>query len=146
MRQRRLPTPLASKSSKAISTPVNAVGGYASGVGRRWIGLFWRAAFEPGRIFFVHAEEIDQVFDAEVGECRDTILPDAVNPDDVILNLHFDDDIAQQIFIFTKILCDLGNGGNVMDFIDVGGHAARADIADAGVQFHGSNSSSRWAG
>lgn len=48
---------------------------YASGMGRRWIGLFWRPAFEPGRIFFVHAEEIDQVFDAEVGECRDTILP-----------------------------------------------------------------------
>lgn len=115
-------------------------------MGRRWIGLFWRPAFEPGRAFFVHPEEIDQVFDAEVGERLDTILPDAVDPDDAILDLHFDGDIAQQIFIFTKILRDLSNGGNVVDFIDVGGHAARAKIADADVQFHGSNSSSRWAG
>ena len=103
-------------------------------------------AFEPGRVFFVHAEEIDQVFDTEVGEGLDAILTKAVDPDEAILNLHFDGDIAQQIFIFTKILCDLGNGGNVMDFIDVGGHAAQAEIADAGVQLHGSNSSSRWAG
>ena len=95
---------------------------YASGVGRRWIGLFWQPAFEPGRVFFVHPEEIDQVFDAEVGERLDTILPDAVDPDGAILDLHFDGDIAQQIFIFTKILCDLGNGGDVVDFIDVGGH------------------------
>jgi hypothetical protein len=34
----------------------------------------------------------------------------------------------------------------VMDFIDVGSHAARAEIADAGARFHGSSSSSRWAG
>ena len=94
----------------------------------------------------MYPDELHQVFDAEVGERLDAILPDAVDPDDAILDLHFDGDIAQQIFIFTKILCDLGNGGDVVDFIDVGGHAARAEIVDAGVQFHGSNSSSRWAG
>jgi hypothetical protein len=35
----------------------------------------------------------------------------------------------------------------VMDLVDVRGHAARTEIADTGgVQFQGSNSSSRWAG
>lgn len=75
-------------------------------------------AFEPGRVFFVDAEEIDQVFDTEVGEGLDAILTNAVDPDEAILNLHSDGDIAQQIFIFTKILCDLDNGGDMMDLIE----------------------------
>ena len=34
-----------------------------------------------------------------------------------------------------------------MDLVDVGGHAARTEIADAGgIQFRGSSSSNRWAG
>jgi hypothetical protein len=35
----------------------------------------------------------------------------------------------------------------MMDLVDVGGHAARTEIADAGgIQFQGSSSSNRWAG
>ena len=40
----------------------SAIEPYASNVSRRWIGLFGMPAFEPGQVFFVHAEEIDQVF------------------------------------------------------------------------------------
>jgi hypothetical protein len=50
---------------------------------------------------------------------------------------------ARPIFVFTEVLRDLGDGGDVMDLVDVRGHAARAEIADAGVQFQGSSSSSR---
>jgi hypothetical protein len=51
------------------------------------------------------------------------------------------------ILVFSEILGDLGDGRDVMDLVDVSGHAARTEIADAGgVQFQGSNSSSRWAG
>ncbi len=38
---------------------------YASGVGRGLIGIV--PALEPSRIFFVHPDELDQVFDTEVG-------------------------------------------------------------------------------
>ena len=34
--------------------------------GSRLIGLFWFPGFEPSRIFFVDADELDQVFDSEV--------------------------------------------------------------------------------
>jgi hypothetical protein len=62
------------KATFSVNPPGKRLGAvYASGVGRRWIGLFWQPAFEPGRVFFVHPEEIDQVFDAEVGERLDTI-------------------------------------------------------------------------
>lgn len=40
---------------------------YASGVGRGLIGLFGLPALEPIRMLFVHPDELDQVFDTEVG-------------------------------------------------------------------------------
>ena len=42
-----------------------------------------------------------------------------------------------------EVFRDLGDGGDVMDFVDVCGHAARAENVDAGVQFQGRSSSSR---
>ena len=46
----------------------SAVQSYASGVGRRLIGLFWRPALKQLGAFLVHADEFDQVFDSEVCE------------------------------------------------------------------------------
>jgi hypothetical protein len=45
--------------------------------------------------------------------------------------------------VFTKVLGDLGDGSDVMDCVDVRGHAARAENVDAGVQFQGRSASSR---
>ncbi|WP_404517194.1 hypothetical protein [Bradyrhizobium ottawaense] len=45
--------------------------------------------------------------------------------------------------VVAKVLCDLGDGGDVMDFVDVKVHAARADNDDAGMQFEGRSSSGR---
>lgn len=49
----------------------------------------------------------------------------------------------QPIFVFAEVFRDLGDGGDVMDHVDVRGHAARAKSGDAGVQFQGRSSSSR---
>jgi hypothetical protein len=40
----------------------------ASGIGRSLVGLFQRPALKQSRTFFVHTDELDQVFDSEVGE------------------------------------------------------------------------------
>ncbi len=94
-------------------------------------------------VFFVEPDELDQVFDAKVGERLNTIFADAIDPDQAVLDLHFDGNVAQPVFVFTEVLCDLGDGGDVMNLVDVRGHAARAENADAGVQFQGKSSSSR---
>ena len=116
----------------------------ASGVGRRLIGLFGLPALEPSRIFFVHPDELDQVFDTEVGERLDAIFSDAIDPDDAVLDLHFTGDVPQPVFVLAEVLGDTSNGGDVMNLVDVHGHAARAESAAVGgVQFQGSSSSSR---
>ena len=46
--------------------------------------------------------------------------------------------------IFAELFGNAGDNGDVMDLVDVRGHAAWTKIADAGgVQFQGNNSSSR---
>ena len=81
---------------------------YASGVGRGSIGLFGLPALKPSRIFFVHPDELDQVFDTEVGERLDTVFSDAIDPDDAVLDLHFVGDVPQPVFVFAEVLGDLG--------------------------------------
>ncbi|SIO51629.1 hypothetical protein SAMN05443247_07002 [Bradyrhizobium erythrophlei] len=116
---------------------------YASGVGRRLIGLFWRPALKQLRAFLVHPDEFDQVFDSEVSEGLDAMFSDAIDPDGAVFDLHFIGDVSQPVFVFAKILGNTVDGGNVMNLVDVHGHAARAEIAVAGVQFQGNSSSSR---
>ena len=116
---------------------------YASGVGRRLIGLFWRPALKQLRAFLVHPDEFDQVFDSKVCEGLDAMFSDAIDPDGAVFDLHFVGDVSQPVFIFAEILGNTVDGGNVMNLVDVHGHAAWAEIADADVQFHGKSSSSR---
>ena len=107
------------------------------------MSLFGRPALEQPRTFFVHADEFGQIFDSQVGERLDTIFSDAIDPDDAVLDLHFVGDVPQPVLVFAEVLRDLSNGGDVMNLVDVHGYAALAEIADAGVQFQGSSSSSR---
>lgn len=116
---------------------------YASGVGRGSVGLFWRPALKQLGIFSVHLNELDEAVDAEVSERLDTVFANTIDPDSAVLDLHSIGNVSQPIFIFTEVLRDLGNGGDVMDLVDVGSHAARAEIADARVQFQGRSSFSR---
>ena len=76
-------------------------------------------------VFFVEPDELDQVFDAKVGERLNTIFADAIDPDQAVLDFHFDGNVAQPIFVFTEVLCNLGYDGDVMNLVDVRGHAAR---------------------
>jgi hypothetical protein len=111
--------------------------------GRRLVGSFPLPAREQLGVFFVEPDELDQVFDAKVGGRLNTILAEAIDPDQAVLNLHFDGNVAQSVLVFTEVFCDLGDGGDVMNLVDVRGHAARAENADAGIQFQGRSSSSR---
>ena len=116
---------------------------FVRAVGRRLIGLFWRPALKQLRAFLVHPDEFDQVFDSEVSEGLDAMFSDAIDPDGAVFDLHFIGDVSQPVFVFAKILGNTVDGGNVMNLVDVHGHAARAEIAVAGVQFQGNSSSSR---
>jgi len=73
--------------------------------------------FEPGRIFVVDADELDQVFDSEVCECQDATFSDAIDPDDAILDLHLADNVSQPLFFFAEVLGDTDDGGDVMDLV-----------------------------
>ncbi len=84
---------------------------------------------------------------AEVGERQDAVFSDTVDPDDTVFDFHLAGGVPQPILVFTELLGNAGDSGDVMDLVDVRGHAARTEIADAGgVQLQGNNSSSRWAG
>lgn len=129
--------------------PIAAVDTYSSGVGRRKVFLRRRpqkakSAPEQFRIFLIGPDEIDQVFDAEVGEGLDAVFSDAIDPDDAVFDLHFIGDVPQPVLIFAEVLGDAIDCGDVMNFVDVHGHAARAEIADTGgVQFQGRSSCDR---
>lgn len=100
-----------------------------------------RPASKRFRILFINLNELDETLDAEVGERLNAVFANAKHPNGAVLDLHFVGDISYPIFIFAEVFRDLGDGRDVMDLVDVGGHAARASIADdAGVQFQGSSS------
>ena len=101
----------------------------APGVSRSLIGLFWLRTFEPGRILFVDAGELDQVFDSEVSECLDAVVSGAINPDDAILDLHVTGDVSQPVFVFAEVLGDTRDRGDVMELVDVHIRTARAKSA-----------------
>ena len=87
--------------------------------GSRLIELFWFPGFEPSRVFFVDADELDQVFDSEVCECLDSKFSDAMDPDDAVLELHLTRDVSQPVFVFAEVLGDTGDDFDVMDLVDV---------------------------
>jgi len=88
------------------------------------VGLFQQPAFKQSRTFFVHTDELDQVFDSEAGERLDAIFSDAIDPDDAVVDLHFVGNVPQPVFVFAEVLRDLSNGGDVVNLVDVYGHAA----------------------
>ena len=92
-------------------------------------------------------DEIDQVFDAEVGEGHLAIFVGAIDPDHAVLDIHFHGDVEQPVLVFVEFLGDTAYRFDVVDFVDMPGQAARAELARAcGFQFQGANSSSRCAG
>ena len=100
------------------------------------------------RIGLVDLDKSGEGFDAEVGERHNAVVTRAVDPDQSVLLIHFVGDVPQPVLILAEHFGDAGDGVDMMNLVDRGqGHAAAAAMTDAlGVQFHGSNSSSRWAG
>jgi hypothetical protein len=79
---------------------------------------------EQGGIVFIHLDQLDEVFDAEVGERHDAVFSDPVDPDNPILDFHFIGDVRQPVFAFAEILGDAMDGGDMMDLVDVHDQAA----------------------
>jgi hypothetical protein len=77
-----------------------------------------------------------------------TLSSPAVDPDQAVLLVHFAGDVPQPVLVLAEHFGDAGDGMNMVDLVDrAQGQAATAVIVGAlGVQFHGSNSSSRCAG
>lgn len=44
---------------------------------------------------FVNFYELDESFDAEVGECENAIVPDDIDPDEAVCGIHFESDICE---------------------------------------------------
>lgn len=83
--------------------------------------------------------------DSEVGERHDAVVAYTVDPDQSVLLVHFVGNVPQLLLVLSEHFRDAGYGVDVVDLVDRGqGQAATAAITVAlGVQFHGSNSSSR---
>lgn len=62
-----------------------------------------------------------------------------------VLRLHVDGDISKPIRVLTEISCNERQGPDGVDLVDLHRQAAIA-VVDSARQFHGSGSSSRWAG
>ncbi|MCK1641372.1 hypothetical protein IVA95_28375 [Bradyrhizobium sp. 157] len=59
-------------------------------------------------------DELDEAFDAEVGERLDTVFANAIDPYASVLDLHFIGDALQPVFVFAEVPRNLGDGGEVM--------------------------------
>src|SRR6185437_7117479 len=109
-----------------------------------WVG----GPLEEIRIGLVELDKAGEGFDAKVGERHDAVVARAIDPDQSVLLIHFVGDVPQPVLVLTEHVGDAGDGVDMMNLVDRGqGQAAAAAMTDAlGVQFHGSNWSSRWAG
>ena len=70
----------------------------------------WRiVTLEQRRIILVHLDELDQAFNAEVGERQDAVIADAIDPD-AVLDLHFVGDVVStDPKASPKATCSVGN-------------------------------------
>jgi hypothetical protein len=83
-----------------------------------------RSAPEQSKVFFVDLDKLDEVFNPEVRKRHYAIFADAIDPDDAVLDNHFAGDVVQPVFVFAEVLSDTSDGGDVMNLVDVHGHAA----------------------
>jgi hypothetical protein len=52
------------------------------------------------------------------------VFADAMDPDDAVLDLHFVGDVAQPVLVLAEVPGNAGNGGEVMNLVDVHRQAA----------------------
>lgn len=57
----------------------------------------------------VDFNQLDEVFDSEVGECRHAVVAEAVDPDHPILWVHFIGDVIEPVHAFAEALGGLSS-------------------------------------
>src|SRR3954454_1249060 len=89
-------------------------------------------------------DDLGQVFDAVSGEGGHPVLADPVDPKATVFQEHVDRQIEDPIFVLAEQIGDVADREDGADRRH--GQAAWLRAAEFGRQFHGSNSSIRWAG
>lgn len=51
-------------------------------------------------------DELDEVFDSEVGERLDAVFSDAIDPEAAILGVHFAGDVRRPVLVLAEVLSD----------------------------------------
>lgn len=108
--------------------------------------MFYRSALQQFRIFLIDLDELDEALDAEIGERLNAVFANAKDPNCALLDLHFIGEVAQPIFLFAEVPRDLGDGGDVIDLADVGGHPAEPKSLVLASDSRAAGSPSRCAG
>ena len=107
-------------------------------------GLLWWRSGRSAAGGTLIGDDLAQVFDAVSGEGGHPILADTVDPQTAVFREHADRQVEDLIFVFAE------QSGDVADRKDGADRrhdqAAWLRGAEPDRQFHGSNSSIRWAG
>src|SRR5271166_5647055 len=64
------------------------------------------SALSGRRRFPVDFDELDETFDAEVGERHDAVVAEPLDPDHPVFRLHFKGDVVEPVDVFAEFLCD----------------------------------------
>ncbi|MER9871425.1 hypothetical protein NKJ35_30665, partial [Mesorhizobium sp. M0136] len=105
------------------------------------------SSFRWGDAMMFFEEEFD-LFDAFIGEDQDpVVIVSPVHPDHAILGLETEGQVLDELFADAEVPGDTFDGVDVMHLIALHDQAAAGWVRSfAGLQFHGSKSSIRWAG
>ena len=74
----------------------------------------------------VKRDELFEPIDAEVAERHGAIVVGPVDPDQAVFWLHVDRDTVEPVLVFAEVGRDAGDGGNVMDLVELHAYAALA--------------------
>jgi len=86
--------------------------------------IFAVAPLEQRGIVFVHFDEFNQTLDSEVGERRNAVFADPIDPDHAVFGFHLHGDVEEPVLVFAKVLGDEVDGFDVRDLVDVHDQAA----------------------
>ncbi len=75
---------------------------------------------------FVDIDQLDEVFDSEVGEGHDAVVAEAKDADHAVFCVHCIGDLIKPFDAFAELLGDAVDGRDVIDLVDVHGQAASA--------------------
>jgi hypothetical protein len=65
----------------------------------------------------VDLDQLDEAFDAVVGEGHDAFVGEAQDPDEAVLGLHFDSDVEEEVDVLAEVFGDEVDGPDAGDLV-----------------------------